>query len=118
MRIGDLTSTSPLRSRNSYTPNKRLTTRLTEGPGVPVRPCPSIDPFEYKDHRVEQGQHHLPYTVVIVPLSKVHVAGHRVLESDLGEKSMQKIGSVIVRQTLFAKSNGKFSGSVPHGGLA
>jgi len=73
-----------------------------------------LDAFESEDHGVEHGQHHLADAVAVVPLHHLDVVGHRVLESDARQKSMNEVDPTVMGQRLGAKRHAEISRSSGH----
>jgi len=73
-----------------------------------------LDPFEPEDHRVEQREEHLPDAVAMIALDHPHLQGHRMLEADSRQKSMEEVDSAVVRQAPGTEGHGNSPWSPRH----
>ncbi|MBI4426137.1 MAG: hypothetical protein HY567_01025 [Candidatus Kerfeldbacteria bacterium] len=87
--------------------------QVLEHPVLPQQ-LRSLEPFEPKDHRVEQRQQHLANAVTVVALPDTNMLCDRALESNAGQKPMQQVDTAIVRQILRAKRDGELTRSATH----
>jgi microcompartment protein CcmL/EutN len=55
---------------------------------LPQELC-SLDPFEPKDHRVEESEQHLPHAVAVVALEKARLLGQQLPQPQATEEAMQ-----------------------------